>query len=93
MVFVLPACWAGALIRAQQQKIAAPSTSNNNEEREEHEHREIEARDGEHRRPEPPPPKARELPSRAAPIFATTSVAVSVVHPRTPFAVSVRRLL
>lgn len=95
MVFVLPACWSGALILAQQQGTAAPSTSNSNEEREEHEEREVDERNAAHRRATPPPPpRVRELIARHLPIPAPATVAAgSVVHLRTPFALSVKRLL
>ena len=61
MVFVLPACWFGALERANRLGTLAPSTSNSNEEREEHQPAEITIRDAKGDRPldEKPPADVR----------------------------------
>ena len=93
MVFVLPACWFGALARAQELGMAAPSSSNNNEEREEHEEREIATRDAQGNRPPPPPPVATRAERARGPIVAPTFVVAPVAHPLELSVLSVRRLL
>jgi hypothetical protein len=93
MVLVLPACWYGALARAQSLGIAAPSSSNNNEERDEHEEREIEVADAAGQRPPVPRPEPEPAERRhvVAPALAPTRLA-SVAPPVHPSRFSERRL-
>jgi hypothetical protein len=84
LVLVLPACWFGALARAQALDRAAPSSSNNNEEREEHEGRESEPREAFGQRPPRSSAPARDASRRAAtPVLEPTRLAsvAPAVHP------------
>jgi hypothetical protein len=84
LVLVLPACWYGALARAQALDRAAPSSSNNNEEREEHEDHDIELREALGQRPPRSSAPRRDVSRRAAPPVLEPTRLASVgpaVHP------------
>jgi hypothetical protein len=94
LVLVLPACWYGALARAQALNVQGPSSSNNNEEREEHERGEETQRQALGTRPPPPARSsarieaARFVVAQPAPAILVASIA-PVPHPAQ---FSIRRL-
>lgn len=96
MVLVLPACWAGALIRARALAQGPTISSNTNEEeREEHDERDSGQRDHSRRRPPPPPqPAARDIQITRVQTIATTPTIVASVAPSPePRVLSVKRLI
>lgn len=92
MVFVLPACWFGALERASRLGTLAPSSSNSNEEREEHEEHEVATRDPQGQRPpvEGPEIIIETVLERVA---VATPVQSSITFAPEPSVLSVKRLL
>ncbi len=92
MVFVLPACWFGALERANRLGTLAPSSSNSNEEREEHEEQEVVTRDAQGQRP-PVPRVVVEVKAPVQRVAVAMPAAPVVTFAPEPSVLSVKRLL
>lgn len=92
LVFVLPACWSGAMTRAWTERGQGPQSNNTNEEREE---RELAEESDEARmaaRPDPTPAThVAELP-RVAPVFYGRTLVASVAAKPHPLRFSERSL-
>ncbi len=94
LVLVLPACWYGALSRANIAGRTAPSSSNNNEEREEHEERKEDELTAFGSPPSPPPLAARTFEAtRVALVSNSPTVKTSVAPKLHVSQFSVRRLI
>jgi len=95
LVLVRPACWYGALTRAQALNLQAPSNANSNEEREEHQEHEEHEVAAVGNRPPPPPSgaPARTSVSRTLAAARTPSILVASIAPVPhPAQFSIRRL-
>jgi hypothetical protein len=92
LVLLFPACWIGAQMRAQQQRVAGPSSSNNNEEREEHEQHEAVSHDAQGQ-PPPQPSGSNEPAATRVRIAYALRLTDSLLPSRAPSVFSVRRLL
>lgn len=95
LVLVLPACWYGALARANAQNVAGPSNANSNEEREEHQEREEHEVTAVGNRPPPPARRAatRSDEVRIVAATRTPSMLVASIAPVPhPAQFSIRRL-
>ncbi len=95
LVLVLPACWYGALARANALNVPGPSNANSNEEREEHEERQEHEVTTVGNRPPPATsrPAARTAVVRIVAATSTPSMLVASIAPVPhPAQFSIRRL-
>ena len=92
LVFVLPACWSGAMQRAWAERGQPPSTSNTNEEREERDHCEEHEAVRISSPPQARPPLRLEVAARIAAVHYTLAIAQSVAPKLHPSVFSERRL-
>ena len=92
LVFVLPACWSGAMQRAWAERGQAPSSSNTNEEREERDHCEEREAARIAAPPEAAPPRIDEIDPPRAVVHHTHTTVASVAPKQHPSRFSERRL-
>lgn len=93
MVFILPACFFGRMIKAVELGLPTPTNSNNNEEREEHEPTEVTVRDAQGVRPPLPDPELVARPIAVRHHVPAPRLLASVTHVPEPAVLSVKRLL
>jgi hypothetical protein len=92
LVFILPACWSGALARSFLEQGTAPSSSNTNEEHEEREpQEELQAARRSVRPPRPTPAKIATAPQQKPLTYQSSTLLASVAPKSHPSRFSVRR--
>jgi hypothetical protein len=92
LVFILPACWSGALAQAFLESRTAPSSSNSNEEHEEREpEEELQAARRSVRPPRPTPAELTTAPQQKSATYQSSALLASVGPKAHPARLSVRR--